>query len=77
MACQPNQLNVFSFCPTRFERSVPFPAGLSLVIAVSGVIAEKTAAAKDRYNAAATLAREAASVLGAPHLAAALQVCET
>jgi galactokinase len=40
----------YSFCPVRLERSVPFPAGHVLVVATSGVVAEKTGAVRDRYN---------------------------
>jgi galactokinase len=53
----PGQLSQYSFCPVRLERRVPLPAGYTLVIAVSGVIAEKTGAAKDAYNNASLSAR--------------------
>ncbi|MEI7837417.1 MAG: galactokinase family protein, partial [Planctomycetota bacterium] len=72
MLCQ------YSFCPTRFERAVPLPAGYALAVGVSGVVARKTGAAKDAYNRASLLAREvfrvykAASGDGSPSLGVAL-----
>ena len=55
----PRMLSQYSFCPTRLERSMAFPAGFSLVIADSGVCAEKTCAAMTDYNTAATAASDA------------------
>lgn len=40
----------FSFCPVRHEGDFILPEDLSFVIAASGVIAEKTGAAKEKYN---------------------------
>jgi galactokinase len=40
----------YGFCPVRLERTVSFPHGHVLVVATSGVTAEKTGAARDRYN---------------------------
>jgi galactokinase len=40
----------YGFCPVRLERTVSFPGGHVLVVATSGVTAEKTGAARDRYN---------------------------
>ena len=51
------QLSQYSFCPARLERHVPLPADHTLVIGVSGVIAEKTGAAKAAYNNASLSAR--------------------
>jgi len=45
-------LRQYSFCPVRHERDVPFPTGWSLAIAVSGVAADKTGGARERYNRA-------------------------
>lgn len=59
MLCgRPDQLVQYSFCPVTFERAVPFPADKSLVVAVSGVEAEKTGAARERYNRVSLAARE-------------------
>jgi galactokinase len=53
----PGQLSQYSFCPVVHERQVPLPADHSLVIGVSGVIAEKTGAALHSYNNASLSAR--------------------
>jgi len=48
----------YGFCPVRLERTVPFPRDHVLVVATSGVAAEKTGAARDRYNRLAMMVRE-------------------
>lgn len=48
----------YAFCPVRLERSVPFPQDHVLVVATSGVAAEKTGAARDCYNRLSTMVRE-------------------
>lgn len=53
LCCAPGQLDVFAWTPVRHERTVPWPAGYTFVIGVSGVVASKTGAAKERYNRAA------------------------
>lgn len=53
----PNQLGQFAWSPVRHERSVPFPADLVFVIAVSGVVAAKIGAVRERYNRAARTVR--------------------
>lgn len=50
-------LRQYSFSPTRFEREVRFPEGWSLVVAVSGVKADKTGDAREFYNRASGAAR--------------------
>jgi galactokinase len=59
MVCgKPGQVSVFSFAPIRHEQDVPLPAGTCFVVAVSGVLAEKTGSALATYNnAAQTTAR--------------------
>ena len=47
---EPRALIQCSFGPVRKEAVVPFPRALALVIAVSGVIAEKAGAANAAYN---------------------------
>ena len=59
--CKPDTLSQFSFAPSAFERHIPFPAGVTVVIAGSGVEAVKTAAAKELYNRASLRARKAAA----------------
>jgi galactokinase len=48
----PGELVQFSFVPVRFERRIPFPAGHLLVVGSSGIVAEKSGAARASYNAA-------------------------
>lgn len=50
------RLEVFSWAPVTFERSVPWPSTHTFVVGVSGVVAAKTGAAKERYNRAARTA---------------------
>lgn len=52
------QLSEYSFCPVRHERSVPFADRYVFVIGVSGVAAEKGAAARARYNRLSLMARQ-------------------
>jgi Galactokinase len=52
LCARPEELVQYSFRPVHFERAVPVPAGHSFAIAVSGVRAEKTGAARERYNRA-------------------------
>ena len=58
LCCREGQLTEFTFCPIEERRTVPMPAGWSFVVAVSGVLAEKTGAALASYNEASQLARE-------------------
>lgn len=50
------RLEVFSWAPVRHERSVPWPTTHTFVVGVSGVVAAKTGAARERYNRAARTA---------------------
>lgn len=43
----------YAYSPSTIEAVIPLPPGLTFVIGASGVAAEKTGAAKDRYNRAA------------------------
>ena len=58
LCCKADQLTEFTFCPIEERRSVPFPAQWTFVVAVSGVLAEKTGAALESYNDASLKARE-------------------
>lgn len=58
LCCTPEELSSFRFCPIRLEERVAFPATLSFVVGVSGVLAEKTGAARDDYNRAALATAE-------------------
>jgi galactokinase len=57
---RPGELGQYAFCPIRHERQVPLPSGLVFVVAVSGVAAPKTGAARERYNRAS---RQTATIL--------------
>jgi galactokinase len=50
------RLDVFSWAPVHYERSVAWPSTHAFVVGVSGVIAAKTGAAKERYNRVARTA---------------------
>ncbi len=57
----PGALVQYSFCPVRFERAVPLPADHELVIAYSGVTAEKIGAAREHYNRLSLATQELAA----------------
>ena len=65
LCCKPGMISQFSFAPSVFERDIPFPAEMKLVIASSGVEAVKTGKAMDKYNRASKRARKAAEVYNA------------
>lgn len=50
LCCQPNSLSQYRFAPVVAERVIPFPKDYVLAVGVSGVVAEKTGAARDLYN---------------------------
>eukprot|EP00397_Hematodinium_sp_SG-2012_P029988 GEMP01031725.1.p1 GENE.GEMP01031725.1~~GEMP01031725.1.p1 ORF type:complete len:432 (-),score=102.30 GEMP01031725.1:876-2141(-) len=50
MSCKDDQLNLFSYCPTVFIRTVEVGRHIIFCVAVSGVLAEKTGAQQDDYN---------------------------
>jgi len=58
LMASPGELAQFRFLPVRLERRVAFPGDYVLVIGASGVVAEKTGAAMESYNAAARTAAE-------------------
>jgi galactokinase len=51
-------LGQYRFCPARREREVRLPGELTFIIAVSGVTADKTGAARGRYNSVSLAAGE-------------------
>ena len=57
LASQPGHLKQYAFCPVRLERTVKLPDDCTFVIAVSGVVASKTGAARTQYNRASRAAR--------------------
>ena len=58
LCSRPGMLRQYSFCPTRLEGEVSLPPGHVFLIAVCGVAADKTGAARDQYNRASGAARE-------------------
>ena len=58
LCCQVDRLTRFRFCPIREGESVAPPRDLSFVVGVSGVLAEKSGAALELYNAASLQTRE-------------------
>lgn len=56
LCSEQGRLDVFSWAPVRFERAVTWPSTHTFVVGVSGVVAAKTGAAKERYNRAARTA---------------------
>ncbi len=47
---KPGIISQYSYCPVRLERHVRVPVDLCFVIGVSGVLADKTGSAKEKYN---------------------------
>ena len=58
MCSHQDQLSQFSFCPTRREADIDFPSDYSFVVAVSGVLAEKSGQARELYNRASLATTE-------------------
>ena len=61
LCCRPGILSQYAYCPTRPERSIPMPAGHTFAVASSGIAAEKTGRAMERYNRASRLASAVAA----------------
>jgi galactokinase len=75
ICCHKNTLSRFSFRPVRHEGDFPLSEDQSFVIAASGVVAEKTGAAKEKYNRLSLMSQEiAAEIDGSLSLA---QIVET
>ncbi len=72
------KLGQYSYCPVQKERSIVLPQDFVFAIASSGVVAEKTGAAMEKYNRASQAATAVAEIWRAatgrddPHLAAAI-----
>jgi galactokinase len=58
LASDPGHLKQYAFCPVRLERTVTLPKDCAFVIAVSGVVASKTGAARAQYNRASLATRK-------------------
>ena len=53
LCCRAGALSQYAFSPIRHERTIRLPAGWTFAIGVSGVVADKNAAAQEAYNRAA------------------------
>jgi galactokinase len=62
LCCRAGELSQYQFCPVRHERQVPLLGDYRFVVAVSGVVAEKTGAARETYNRASLAARSVLSL---------------
>ncbi|HXU36065.1 MAG TPA: galactokinase family protein [Blastocatellia bacterium] len=62
LCCRRGELSQYSFCPVRQERSIALPAEHVFVIGVSGVLADKTGEALEKYNRVSSLAAEVLEV---------------
>lgn len=62
LCCRPAELALYRFCPAQREDGIAFPRDHIFVIGCSGVIADKTGTAREKYNRAS---RSAAAVLQA------------
>lgn len=56
LCCAPGQLDVFRWAPVQHEERVPWPEDHVFVIGVSGIVAAKTGAVRERYNRVARTA---------------------
>ena len=76
LCARPGFVRQYAYCPVRFERQMPLPPAYTFVVAASGVVAEKTGAALEKYNRASRLAAAVAEIWrretggDEPHLAA-------
>jgi galactokinase len=61
ICCHKNTLSRFSFRPVRHEGDFSLPDDLGFVVAASGVAAEKTGAAKEKYNRLSLMSQEIAA----------------
>jgi len=62
LCARPGRVSQYAYCPVRFEREIRLPPGCVFAVGTSGVVAEKTRAAMEQYNAASRRASELASL---------------
>ncbi len=78
LCAEPGHISQYAYCPVEFEKMLPMPPGYVFAVGASGVVAQKTGAAREKYNAASRLASALAQLWRRetgrddPHLAAAL-----
>jgi galactokinase len=58
LCCKPGALSQYSFCPVRREATIALPEDYVFVVGSSGVSADKTGNALEKYNKVSLLARE-------------------
>jgi galactokinase len=59
LTARPGILSLFGFCPASLHEEIAWPRGWSMVVAFSGVRAEKTREAMEKYNLVSRRARSA------------------
>ena len=57
LTSRPGVLSQYAYRPVRLERTAAVPAGYTFVVGASGVVAEKTGGARERYNRASRMVR--------------------
>lgn len=62
LCCSPGRLSQYAFCPVRYEQSIVLPGEYVFVIGVSGVAADKTGEARDKYNRVSLMAAEVLAI---------------
>ena len=58
LCSRPGAIRQYRFCATQFEREVPLRSEFVFVLGVSGVVADKTGTAREKYNHASRAAQE-------------------
>jgi len=56
LCAEPNTISQYAYCPVIFEQAYEVPQGHTFAIGTSGVVAEKTGAAREKYNRISRLA---------------------
>jgi galactokinase len=83
LCCKPGKISQYAYCPVRFERCIDVPSGHIFAVGVSGVVAEKTGQARERYNRISRITSGILRLWNAetkrsdPHLAAAISSSPT
>ena len=78
LCAEPEHISQYAYCPVEFEKMLPVPAGHVFAVGSSGIAAQKTGAAQEKYNTASRLASALAELWRRetgrddPHLAASL-----
>ena len=62
LCCRPGHLSQYSFSPVRYENSIAIHDDYVFAIAVSGVSADKTGSALEKYNRVSLMAAEVLSI---------------